>query len=106
MTELQWGIPIEGGETAPDGLPVWLYKVSADGTRRIEPHVDGFRAAEHWTNGRLWPYGRADACRICWAIFPHMNRAGAPVTGVYLKSETRRLTPEEGEHLACLRPLR
>ena len=38
MTELQWGIPIQGGETAPDGLPVWLYKVSADGTRRIEPH--------------------------------------------------------------------
>ena len=91
MTELQWGIPIQGGETAPDGLPVWLYKVSADGTRRIEPQVAG---------GSYWSTGVHGLWRRCpWnyaGYIPHMSRGGVAVIGVdHFKDGT--LTPEEGE---------
>ena len=66
MMELQWGVPIQGGETAPGGLPVWLYKVSADGTRRIEPHsLDAYNTGDMGTRAFTSAYGRADAHRIC-----------------------------------------
>ena len=57
MAELQWGMPIQGGETAPDALPVWLYKVSADGTRKNRGAYRSrkLRAVE---NGRLRPRRR------------------------------------------------
>ena len=38
MADLIWGQPLEGGETVPGTKNAWAYKVSADGTRRIEPH--------------------------------------------------------------------
>ena len=38
MADLIWGYPLEGGETVPGTKHPWAYKVSADGTRRIEPH--------------------------------------------------------------------
>ena len=42
MADWIWGYPLEGGETVPAAAAGvrshWAYKVSADGTRRIEPH--------------------------------------------------------------------
>ena len=93
MTELQWGIPIQGGETAPDGLPVWLYKVSADGTRRIEPHE--VRHDSSWTTGDYGPTGGTMPMEYAGYI-PYMNRSGVPVIGVS-HPKYNSLTAEEGE---------
>ena len=38
MADLVWGQPLEGGESVPGPHSAWGYKVSADGTRRIEPY--------------------------------------------------------------------
>ena len=53
MTELQWGIPIQGGETRSRRTAgVALQGECTDGTRRIEPHrYDGRGELDHW---RLW----------------------------------------------------
>ena len=91
MTVLQWGVPIQGGEAAPDGLPVWLYKVSADGTRRVEPH--GLDGGGKWITG---VYGYAPMPTEYAGYIPVVNRGGASIIGVNHRKDVS-LTPEEGE---------
>ena len=93
MTELQWGIPIQGGEMAPGGLPVFLYKVGADGTRKIEPHV--VTAGGYWTTGVLVPTGGPTMPVEYAGYIPTMNRYTPDEPGYY--HYDRQLTPEEGE---------
>ena len=50
MADLIWGHPLEGGETVPGTKHPWAYKVSTDGTRRIEPHTLSILAGI-WTTG-------------------------------------------------------
>ena len=94
MTVLQWGVPIQGGETAPDGLPVWLYKVSADGTRRIVPHVVDASSGK-WATGVY--LGRDETMPVEYAGYiPHLGRGGDSVIGAFHIWDVT-LTPEEGE---------
>ena len=92
MTELQWGIPIQGGETSPDDLPVWLYKVRADGTRRIEPHT---LVTGTWYTGVYVHDGEMPVEYAGYIPTRYLGYIGGNPDNYYNPVPT--LTPEQGE---------
>lgn len=93
MPDLQWGIPVTGGEIAPNNEFAWLYKVSEDGTRRIEPHFINFLGA--WTTGIGLAKGTTVEDQYAGYIPARGKPLGVSHLDLHLYDQT--ITAEEGE---------